>query len=94
MRKKVIVACAGAVATSTIAGEKIRELCEKNKIPVEICQMRISEIASNVENTALIVTTCRMKQDFGIPRLTGTAFITGIGQEKLEQEILEILKSE
>lgn len=92
MRKKVIVACAGAVATSTIAGEKIRELCEKNKIPVEICQMRISEIATNVENTALIVTTCRMKQDFGIPRLTGTAFITGIGQEKLEQEILHILQ--
>lgn len=91
MRKKVIVACAGAVATSTIAGEKVRELCEKHGIPVEICQVRISEIASCVENTSLIVTTCRLKQDFGIPKLTGTAFITGIGEEKLEQEILNIL---
>ncbi len=87
----MIVACAGAVATSTIAGEKIRELCEKHGIPVEICQVRISEIASCVENTSLIVTTCRLKQDFGIPKLTGTAFITGIGEEKLEQEILNIL---
>lgn len=91
MKKKVIVACAGAVATSTIAGEKIRELCEKHEIPVEICQVRISEIAFCVENTSLIVTTCRLKQDFGIPKLTGTAFITGIGEEKLEQEILNIL---
>ena len=31
MKKKVIVACGGAVATSTIAAEKIRELCKKKR---------------------------------------------------------------
>ena len=36
MRKKVIVACAGAVATSTMAAAKIKELCKKNGIDVEI----------------------------------------------------------
>lgn len=33
MKKKVIVACGGAVATSTLAAEEIRELCEEHNIP-------------------------------------------------------------
>ena len=56
MKKKVIVACGGAVATSTIAANKVVELCKKNGIDVEICQVRISEIQSNLP-ADLIVTT-------------------------------------
>lgn len=48
MKKKVIVACGGAVSTSTIAANKVVELCKKNGIDVEICQIRISEIESNL----------------------------------------------
>ena len=47
LKKKIIVACAGAVATSTIAAAKIEQLCKKHGIDVEICQIRISEIESN-----------------------------------------------
>ena len=56
MKKRVIVACGGAVATSTIAANKVVELCKKNGIDVEICQIRISEIESNLP-ADLIVTT-------------------------------------
>lgn len=90
--RKVIVACGGAVATSTVAARKIEELCEKNRIEVEICQVRISEIASNLEGACLIVTTSRVKKDFGIPLITGIAFISGVGIEKTEAAILEVLK--
>lgn len=92
MRKKVIVACGGAVATSTIAANKIVELCKKNQITVEICQIRISEIESNLDRTDLIVTTSRIKRDYGIPYVNGMAFISGIGEEAAEAKILEILK--
>ena len=34
MKKKVIVACGGVVATSTIAANKVVELCKKNGIDV------------------------------------------------------------
>ena len=40
---------------------------QKNGIDVEICQIRISEIESNLEGTDLIVTTSRIKRDYGIP---------------------------
>lgn len=91
MKKKVIVACGGAVATSTIAANKIRELCKKNNIEIEICQIRISEIESHLVGTDMIVTTTRLKRDFGVPYVTGMAFISGIGVDQTEQAILEIL---
>ncbi len=34
--KKVIVACGGAIATSTIAGQKVKELSSRINIPVEM----------------------------------------------------------
>ena len=38
--KKIIVACGGAVATSTVAADAIRDLCAQNGIKAEVTQMR------------------------------------------------------
>lgn len=92
MKKKVIVACGGAVATSTIAANHIKELCKKQGIDVEICQVRISEIESYLYGAKLIVTTSRIKRDYGIPYVMGMAFISGVGVEQTEEAILQILK--
>lgn len=92
MKKKVIVACGGAVATSTIAANKVVELCKKNGIDVEICQIRISEIDSNLP-ADLIVTTSKVKRDYGVPLITGMPFISGVGVEKTETAILDVLKN-
>lgn len=32
MKRKIIVACGGAVATSTMAAEEIKELCQSHNI--------------------------------------------------------------
>lgn len=44
MKRKIIVACGGAVATSTMAAEEIKELCQNHNIPVELIQCRVNEI--------------------------------------------------
>lgn len=90
MKKKVIVACGGAVATSTIAANKVVDLCKANGINVEICQIRISEIESNLP-ADLIVTTSKVKRDYGVPLITGMPFVSGIGVEKTSEEILKVL---
>lgn len=91
MKKKVIVACGGAVATSTVAANKIVELCKKNNVDIEICQVRISEIESNLP-AELIVTTSKVRRDFGVPLITGMPFISGMGVEKTEAAILKVLQ--
>ncbi|MDR2349334.1 MAG: PTS galactitol transporter subunit IIB [Deltaproteobacteria bacterium] len=91
MKKKVIVACGGAVATSTVAASKVAELCKKNGIDVEINQIRISEIESNLTGVSLIVTTSKVKRDYGVPIITGMPFISGVGVEATEKAILDVL---
>ena len=60
MKKKVIVACGGAVATSTIAANAIVELAKENNIDIEIAQVRISEIASNLPADLIVTTSKRL----------------------------------
>ena len=60
--KKVIVACGGAVATSTVAANKIRELAKREGIPVEVTQCRVNELDSKKDGIDLIVTTARVKK--------------------------------
>lgn len=91
MKKKIIVACGGAVATSMIAAKKVEELCRQHGIEAEICQLRISEVEANLEGTALIVATVRAKKEYGVPLVSGMPFITGIGAEEMQDRILGIL---
>ncbi len=90
-KKKVIVACGGAVATSTVAANAVVELCKENGIDVEIAQCRISEIASNLP-ADLIVPTSRVKRDYGVPLITGMPFVSGVKVEDTKEKILKVLK--
>ena len=91
--KKVIVACGGAVATSTVAANKIKQLCEENGIDIELIQCRINEIESYANGVSMIATTSKFSKDMGdIPVVHVMGFISGINQDALKAKILEILK--
>lgn len=92
MMKKIIVACGGAVATSTVAANKIRELAKREGIPVEVSQCRVNELESKKENVDLIVTTAKVKKDYGVPVVHGVAFISGVNIAATEEKILDALK--
>ena len=93
MSKKVIVACGGAVATSTVAANRIKDLCKENGINIDLVQCRISEIESHLQGADLICTTMKVKKTYGdIPVMTVMGFISGINEEKLEKDILEALR--
>ncbi len=93
MKKKIIVACGGAVATSTLAAEEIKELCQDNHIQLELVQCRINEIRTFVDGADLICTTAKMDQTFGdIPIVHGMPFVSGMGIDQLKEKILSILK--
>ena len=90
--KKGIVACGGAVATSTVAANKIRELAKREGIPVEVSQCRVNELDSKKDGIDLIVTTAKVRKDYGVPVIHGVAFVSGINIAATEQNILNVLK--
>lgn len=92
IKKRIVVACGGAIATSTVAANKIRELLKENHIDAEVKQTRITELDVEKDNADLIVTTARVKKDYGVPVVHGVAFISGVGVDKTKQQILDYLK--
>lgn len=93
MKRKVIVACGGAVATSTMAAEEIKDLCAENSITVEIVQCRVNEIETYMDGVDLICTTARVDRQFGdIPVVHGMPFISGVGIDALRDKILAALQ--
>ena len=60
MKRKVIVACGGAVATSTMAAEEIKELCADHNIELDLVQCRVNEIETYMDGADLICTTARV----------------------------------
>lgn len=90
--KRIIVACGGAVATSTVAANKIRELAKNAGIETEVTQCRVNELDAKKEGADLIVTTAKVKKDYGIPVIHGVAFVSGVNVEATENKILDVLK--
>ena len=93
MKRKVIVACGGAVATSTMAAEEIKELCDEHGIALDLVQCRVNEIETYMDGADMICTTARVDRQFGdIPVVHGMPFISGVGAEVLREKILTILQ--
>ena len=90
-KKRILVACGTAVATSTVAARKIEEELDKRDIEVETTQCKASEVASKVAGHDLVVTTTQIADTGDVPVLHTISFLTGIGIEKDIDKIMEYL---
>ena len=91
-KMRILVACGAGIATSTIVTDRVERLIRENKVNAEVIQCRISEVASRQDDADLIVSTTILPTTYRIPALKATAYVTGIGAEKLDDEILSYLK--
>ena len=89
--KKIIVACGSGIATSTVALSKIQTGLEsKGKLKdIQFVQTSLSELPSLVEGATVIVTTAQGGGGFGVPVVSGLGLITGLGVDKVIDEIIE-----
>jgi len=88
----VLVACGAGIATSTVVCERVENLLKDNAINADVVQCKIAEVASRQDGADLIVSTTILPTTYQIPAVSATAYITGIGMEKLDQKILDHLK--
>ncbi|MFZ4451687.1 PTS sugar transporter subunit IIB [Salibacterium aidingense] len=91
--KKVIVACGGGIATSTVIADKVRTILENAGIEYRLTQRTLSELTYEVSDVDLIVTSMKVDTGFGVPNVSGAAFLTGIGEEEATQQIIDALSS-
>ncbi len=88
----ILVACGAGIATSTVVCQKVETLVKENNINAEIIQCKIAEVKSRQQGADLIVSTTILPTTYDIPAIIATAYISGIGMDKLSQKILDHLK--
>ena len=81
-KKRILVACGTAIATSTVVARKIEEELEKRGIQVETTQCKASEVPSKISGHDLVVTTTFVDGTGDIPVVHTVSFLTGVGIEK------------
>jgi len=91
-KKRILVACGTAIATSTVVARKIEEELEKRGIKVDITQCKASEVPSLVEGHDLVVTTTMVSGAGAVPVLHTVSFLTGMGIEQDIEKIIGFLK--
>lgn len=90
--KTIIIACGSGIATSTVICNSVESLLKDNHIEYNIIQCSITEVRSYIEQGDLIVSSMGLSEDYGIPKLVGLPYLTGMGVEQLNEKILNILK--
>lgn len=84
----VLVACGAGIATSTVVLDHLEELFRRENLKVELVQCKIAEVASLQDDAILIISTTILPTKYKIPAISATAYISGLGIEKLDKEIL------
>ena len=89
MRKiKVLVACGAGIATSTVVMKRIEDLLSGNNINADIQQIKIAEASAKAQEADMLISTTLLPKEYGIPSITALAYISGIGADKLDKQIL------
>lgn len=72
--------------------EKVEDLFARNDLPVEITQIKIAEAAGKQDEADMLISTTMLPTQYKIPAISAMAFLTGIGTEKVENQIIEAAK--
>jgi len=90
-KKRILVACGTAIATSTVVANKINEMLTARGIDVTIDQCKAAEAPSKAANFDLIVTTTPVGKVGDTPVIRTISFLSGVGMEKDIELIIEKL---
>lgn len=92
---RVLVACGTSIATATVAANKVREIAQQAGLNVDVAQCKAMELRGKIQTYGphIIIAMTPVPKDLGIPVFMGIPFLSGIGMEKLKQDILEAIKA-
>jgi len=93
--KRVLIACGTSIATATVVAVKVKDIAKEAGIAVKVVQCKAAEIRGRIAtfNPHVIVATTPVPQDLGVPVFSGIPFLSGVGMDELQAQIVEALKS-
>jgi PTS system galactitol-specific IIB component len=89
-----MVACGSGVASSETAAYKLRNQLKQRNLQAEVRVVNFRSLKNIAKQSDILVHIApNDPTDYGVPRVNGVPFLTGIGLDKVMDEIEKLLKS-
>jgi PTS system galactitol-specific IIB component len=87
----IIVACGTGAIGAQVAADKLKRAAAARKIPVNLVTCLTIQMKNLMANTKadMIVSTTMINTNYGVPYYLALAFLTGIGEKELLDEIMD-----
>lgn len=92
MAKKILFVCSTGIATSTMVAEKVLDYLKKKGVDdIAYNQTNVASVQSNLSGVDLVISTTNIPYEIDTKVIRGLAFLTGIGEDKVLEEIYDEL---
>ncbi|QWT17641.1 PTS sugar transporter subunit IIB [Collinsella sp. zg1085] len=94
--KKILLACGSGIATSTAVRQKVEEMLKEKGFggQFEITQCKVSEVPAKSLNFDFVIATTMAPAGLTRPFVNGIPYLTGVGVDVAEQQILELMNAD
>jgi Phosphotransferase system, galactitol-specific IIB component len=89
----ILVVCGSGIATSTAALMELESKLKAAGLDFELKQCDVFSVEANLKGVDIIASTCALSGEFAVPVVSVVPLLTGIGEEKVISQILEILQT-
>ena len=93
MAAKIVVACGSGVATSEMVGAKISGLLEGRGVDAQVVAVDVDHAEEALADADVFVPVVSTERDYGVPVVSGSAFLTGMNQEKELDRLVDVIRS-
>jgi PTS system galactitol-specific IIB component len=94
MSRKIITVCGLGCSMAPLIAEKVKERLKKEKIVgVEVVTAKMPELTSVALGALCIVTSLKIRQDFGVPIIDGSEFVMGLDGEDALDEVVRLVRA-
>jgi PTS system galactitol-specific IIB component len=92
-KKKILISCGTGVVTSTLATKRLSEMLDNKGFAgmYTTTQYKIAELASKDDSFDVIVHTTTVPSFLKTPTVNALPLVTGVGMEKVADQVIEIL---
>jgi len=95
MMKNILLACGSGICTSTAVNAKISKFLNEKGYAgkYKITQCKIAEAPAMSVNYDFLIATTMAPNELKCPYVSGVCFLTGVGTEASEKQILELMQA-
>ena len=91
--KTIIVACGSGVATSQTVASKVNRLLKEKNVDAKVEAVDLKSVDRWLKDACAYITIVKNNKEYPIPVINGIAFLTGVGQDKELQKLIDAVNA-